>query len=299
MANIGLITDIQRFCLHDGPGIRTTVFLKGCNLTCKWCHNPETQSCAVQWQYFKEKCLGCQFCVQSCPKHALQHTADGIVRDKAACIMCGTCSDICYAEAIMTVGEEMDVASLVDLLQRDVELFGDTGGVTFSGGEPLLQYGFLKEVLIQLKQRQIHVAVDTAGYVPWEYFEEVLPYANVFLYDIKGVDPHMHQKYVGADNTLIFDNLRRLTATKRQEVWIRVPLIHGVNDKDEDIHLLGEFLRSLSGFARLDLLPYHNYGVYKARSIGLKADEFKVPSQERMQHIQKQLKAMGFNAHVL
>lgn len=298
MANNGLITDIQRFCLHDGPGIRTTVFLKGCNLTCKWCHNPETQYHAIQWQYFKDKCQYCQFCIKSCPKHALQLTTDGIFRDKAACNMCGACRDICYAQAITTVGEEIDANSLFHILQRDERLFGDTFGVTFSGGEPLLQYEFLKEVLIQLKQHKIHVAVDTAGNVPWKYFEEILPYVNLFLYDIKGVDPYIHRKYVGGDNKLILDNLRCLTSIRQHQVWIRIPLIHGINDNDEDIGLLGEFLRGLSGFERIDLLPYHNYGVYKARSIGIKVDEFITTPEENIKQIQEQLKKMGLNVYI-
>ncbi len=229
----------------------------------------------------------------------MSYTANEIVCDMPACIMCGMCRDACYAEAITQAGKEIDAVSMVSLLERDAQVFGRAYGVTFSGGEPLLQHIYLKEVLVRLKQCRIHTAIDTAGCVPWEYFEEVLPYVNTFLYDVKGIDLNTHIKYTSAENILILANLRRLTEVRGMDVWIRVPLISGINDKYEDIQRLGEFLAGLSGFARLDLLPYHNYGIYKARSIGIQEYEFEMPSEKSLRRIQLQLRQMGLDSNIL
>lgn len=275
------ITQIQRYSLHDGPGIRTTVFLKGCNLSCRWCHNPETQISGPQIQYLSNRCIHCGACLQACPNQALSAEAGHINRDTGKCSVCGECVKVCYPDATKVIGEKLTLPVLLEVLEADRALYADGGGVTFSGGEPMLQAGVLGRFLPGIKKAGISVTVDTAGCVPFEWFEQLLAEVDLFLYDIKMLDSRKHERMTGVSNERILDNAVRLSRAGAR-LWVRTPLIHGINDTKEELEGLHRFLDGLSGVERLDLLPYHAYGNYKAAGIGRLAETFEAPSEEQM-----------------
>lgn len=264
------IFDIQRTSMVDGPGIRTTVFFKGCNLHCAWCHNPESQNAAPQMLFYRDKCTGCGKCAQVCP-HALQ-----------SCDLCGKCTIYCPTEARKICGKEYTVEEILHEVEKD-KLFYDTsgGGVTFSGGECMLQIDFLEAILQACCEKGLSCAVDTAGAVAWERFARVLPYTDLFLYDIKCMDPKKHKEYVGADNTLILSNLARLLEAGAP-VWIRVPVIAGVNDTVAEMEAIRDFLHSHGKVQRVELLPYHRMGENKAAAANMVFTAFDTPTKESM-----------------
>lgn len=243
----GTVFDIQRFSVHDGPGIRTTVFMKGCPLKCQWCHNPEGLSGSIQLQYFKESCIGCGRC------------GDRSFIDDAA---------KCPAKALQVCGRTLSTSAVFEEILKDSIFYEDDGGVTFSGGECLLQADFVAEVLTLAKQRGISTVVDTSGCVPWSAFEKVLDVCDLFLYDIKLMNPQKHKQYTGADNTLIHENLRRLSALSKP-VWIRVPVIPDVNDTAEEISAIADFLKQFDNIRDITLMPYHTLGKSKYETLGL------------------------------
>ena len=267
------IFDIQRCSFVDGPGIRTTVFFKGCNLRCAWCHNPESQSAKPQLMHYRDKCTGCGKCREKCP--------NGLEK----CDFCGTCELYCAAEARRVCGKEYSVRELLDVVLADRAFYESSGGgVTFSGGECLLYPDFLQELLQRCKENGLHTAVDTAGHVPFERLERVLPYTDLFLYDIKSMDPEVHRQYVGADNALILQNLATLLQ-RGAKVWIRVPLIAGVNDSEAQILAIAEFLQKNGLPERVELLPYHALGESKAQALGRQAQRFSAPDKEWVEHL--------------
>ncbi|MDL2327211.1 glycyl-radical enzyme activating protein [Ruminococcaceae bacterium OttesenSCG-928-A11] len=288
----GFITDIQRFSLHDGPGIRTTVFMGGCNLRCAWCHNPETNLPGRQWQYLQSRCIGCGACVQACPQAALRQTPTGVARDAGACRLCGSCAEACWPGAICLVGRQEKAEGLLELLLRDAPFYEQGGGVTFSGGEPLLQAPFVAGVLAALRGQGIHTAVDTAGNVPWQSFEAVLPHTGLFLYDIKAVDPGVHARFTGVDNSLILENLKRLAAAGAR-LWVRLPLVHGVNDDEKNLEKTAGLLAGLAGVEQVDILPYHDYGRYKAGGLAFQVQAFTPPTAEALEYARRLLEARG------
>ncbi len=291
------ITKIQRFSIHDGPGIRMTVFLKGCNLTCRWCHNPETQHTRREIQYLESRCRFCGACVKACPERAI--TMKNYRRqDREKCRLCQKCVSQCYAGALQTVGEYMNTDAIIGKALTDARIFGK-GGITFSGGEPLLQTGKLKTALKKAKEKGMHTAVDTAGNVSWECFQEILPYTDLFLYDVKSVDRQVHKENTGVDNQTILKNLKKLSATENARVWIRMPFIHGLNDRDEDIEKFLDYYGELGKIERIDLLPYHAYGTYKAKSLCMKEEKFETPSKERMEKILSRIREVHDNTHIL
>lgn len=251
------IFDIQRNSCVDGPGIRTTVFFKGCNLSCRWCHNPEGQSASQEVLRYPDKCTGCG----SCKGQELFDCPNG------AKVICGK---------YYTVDE------VLQEVLKD-KLFYDTsgGGVTFSGGECMLQADFLKEILKACKKYGIHTAVDTAGHVPFGAFEKVLPYTDLFLYDVKLLDGEKHKKYTGADNRLILENLGRLIALGAR-IWVRIPVIGGVNDTEEEITAIRKLLQDLGGVEQVELLPYHGLGEHKYAALGQNVEFFSVPDKKTM-----------------
>ena len=217
------IADIIRFATHDGPGIRSTVFLKGCPLSCVWCHNPETISPTPEIGYFAKKCIGCGECVRVCPEGAHRVEDGRHTFDRALCVACGACAEVCLGEALTLYGREMTAEQVLATVLRDRAFYDQTGGgLTLSGGEPLLQAQFCAEVLGMAHHEGIHTAVDTCGAVPWEAFEAVLSVTDIFLYDLKHTDPTVHRKYTGADNALIIENLRRLSASGAA-IEVRIP----------------------------------------------------------------------------
>ncbi|MCS7216688.1 MAG: glycyl-radical enzyme activating protein [Candidatus Bipolaricaulota bacterium] len=260
MRETGIVFDIQRFSLHDGPGIRTTVFLKGCPLRCLWCHNPEGLSPKPELMFFDYKCLGCGTCARVCPEGALAQGAGAkprLAREK--CAGCGRCAEACPSGAWRLVGRTITVEELLSLLERDALLYDRSqGGVTFSGGEPLFQPDFLHAALAACKERRIHTAVDTSGYAPWDVFERIAPLTDLFLFDLKPMDEEAHRRYTGVSNRLIHANLRRLAELGRP-VRVRVPLIPGITDTEENLQALLALLGEVQGrILGVELLPYHD-----------------------------------------
>jgi len=261
----GVITDIKRFAVHDGDGIRTTVFFKGCPLSCVWCHNPEGIISAPQIAYFSHKCMHCGQCVHLCDSNSIVNGEH--LFDRNACTQCGTCLTKCQGEAFKLYGKTVSVQEVMQAVLED-RLFYETsgGGVTLSGGECLLQSEFCAEVLKNLKKEGIHTAVDTCGFVPKTAFEQVAEFTDVFLYDIKAVDEAVHIRCTGRSNQLILENLKFLDSLNKQ-VEIRVPFVPGWNDGEmEKISL---FLKEFSCVKKVKVLPYHNFAKSKYMALGM------------------------------
>ena len=273
--NKAIFFDIQRNSFVDGPGIRTAVFFKGCNLKCAWCHNPESQSAKPQMMFYKDKCTGCGKCKSVCPYHLEQ------------CELCGKCTLYCPMDARMVCGKEHTVDEVLKEVLKDKAFYETSGGgVTFSGGECMLQIDFLVEILKQCKENGIHTAVDTAGHIPFESFEKILPYTDLFLYDIKIFDSQKHKQYVGVSNELILENLKKLFERKAK-LWIRIPIIPDVNDSMEEIQKIKDFLKTIGTPEKIELLPYHAMGENKYRAIGKEPQIFKTPDAENMKRLKE------------
>ena len=283
------ITDIKPMAIHDGPGIRTTVFLKGCSLRCLWCHNPETLSGKPQLAWYENKCIGCMGCAQVCPTGA-HRLAEGSHRfDREACIACGNCAAACPAGALQLFGTEMTVEQLLPRLLEDRPFYETTGGgVTLSGGECLLQADFCATLLQQLKAQGIHTAVDTCGCVSREAFEKVLPYTDLFLYDLKAIDPQVHKACTGQENGQILENLRYLDS-RGAAIEIRIPFVPGHNE--DQMAAIGEFLQTLQTKPSVKLLAYHNFAGSKYHALGLPCTlPAQLPTQTQLDTARKQLK---------
>lgn len=264
--NVATIFDIERGSYVDGPGIRTTVFFKGCNLRCAWCHNPESQKPAPQMMFYANKCTNCGKCKEKCPS-ALEN-----------CTLCGKCTFFCPSDAREICGREYTATEIFTEIVKDKVFYDNSGGgVTFSGGECMLQIDFLEETLKLCRENGIHTAVDTAGHVPFEYFERVIPYTDLFLYDVKCFDSKKHKTYTGAGNELILDNLKRLLNDKRS-VWVRIPVVPSVNDTHEEMKMIKDFLDRSGTPEKIELLPYHTMGLHKYGAIGTEPVKFDVPS---------------------
>ena len=261
----GLVFNIMRFSVHDGPGIRTTVFMKGCPLNCPWCHNPESQSYQPEAMFVSERCISCQTCCYVCESGAL-HWDDGPQRNAARCTFCGACAEACPADARKLMGTPICVGSLVEKIRRDVAFFDESGGgVTFSGGEPLAQPRFLEAALGACKTEGIHTVLDTCGYAPSAILRRVMPLVDLFLYDLKLIDDTRHQRVVGVSNSSILENLAIL-ASEHASVVVRIPVIPGINDDDENLEQSFQLLGKL-GVRQVDLLPFHATGIEKYHRI--------------------------------
>lgn len=269
----GTLFDISRASYVDGPGIRTTVFFKGCNLRCAWCHNPESQAGGRELLFYKNKCTGCGKCKEKCP------------RGSGGCTLCGRCAFFCPVDAREISGREYTVGEVMGEILKDASLYRRSGGgVTFSGGECMLQIDFLEEILRECKKNGIHTAVDTAGCVPFALFERVMSLTDLFLYDVKCMDGEKHRRFTGADNRLILENLAALLA-RDASVWIRIPVIEEVNATTEEMTQIREFLSSHGHPARVELLPYHAMGEHKYAALGRHAVRFTPPSEEKMNEL--------------
>ena len=268
--DLGSISTVQRYSTKDGPGIRSTVFFKGCPLGCLWCSNPELIRSKPDLLYTREKCARCGTCIEACPRNALSFGEDGyIVIDRALCNGCGDCVDVCPNAALELIGKTVTVDEICKELLKDHVFFQTSnGGVTFSGGEPLWQSGFVAQVARRMKAEGIHTALDTAGDVGWCHFEEVLDHIDLVLFDIKFANRDLHRRYTGRDNDLILANAQ-LLSQKGIPMHIRLVMIPGINDSEAEIRARMEIVRSLRSAEQIDILPYHRYGSGKYTRLGL------------------------------
>lgn len=279
------IFDIKRYSINDGPGIRVTIFFKGCPLRCQWCHNPESFSARIEKMYNASKCIGAQACVEICPYDALTLTKDGIVTDTSKCDLCGKCAEVCPTKAIEMTGYHETVDNILKEIEKErIVIDQSGGGVTFSGGEPLQHYPFLLKLLDACGKSGFHRAVDTTGFTETAKLLEVAKRTDLFLYDLKHMDPFQHKKYTGVSNELILHNLQELAKTGA-DINIRIPFIGGVNTDEENVERSAAFIAALAGEKKLvNLLPYHNIAAHKYKKLGKEYDQTELvePTQEEI-----------------
>jgi pyruvate formate lyase activating enzyme len=297
----GTIFDIRRYSIHDGPGIRTTVFLKGCALSCWWCHNPESQISEPELIVRESRCIRCGACVEACGRGAAVLGAGGPETDRAKCEDCASyaCATVCFAGAREVAGREMSVDQVIEVAARDLPFYEDSGGgVTLSGGEPLLQADFAAALLAALKGRGIHTALDTCGHAPWEALDRLRGDVDLFLYDVKLVDDERHRRFTGVSNRRILANLAAL-AERGHRIVLRLPVIPGINDDEANIRAVATLAARLPHLAGLDLLPYHRIGVDKYARLDRKyrLQQTDAPSRARMDGIASALAAAGVRVH--
>ncbi len=283
----GIITDIIPFSVNDGPGIRTSVFFKGCPLRCQWCHNPETQEPGPQAMVLPSRCVHCGACA-ACPSGA--RGAHGEY-DSSRCVGCGLCVARCPMEACRISGMAVTPEEVLAQIIPDRPFFRTRGGVTLTGGEPMFQPEFAVALSSLLRENGIHVVAETGGYAAWEHFAEILPFVNRFLFDWKITDPELHRRYTGADNLLIRDNLEKLCGSGA-DVVLRCPVIPGVNDNQAHFQGIASLTKTLPSIRQVDLLPYHALGNDKRAQLGLPGDGFSVPEEETVQRWREELQAL-------
>ncbi len=303
VGRLGTIFDIKRFALHDGPGSRTTVFFKGCPLRCWWCHNPESLQARPQLVYNRKKCLLCADCVAACEPRALHQRKDRIDLERNRCNLCRRCLAVCSAEALEIIGRQASVSDVMSEIERDVPFYDQSGGgVTFSGGEPLQQPEFLQELLAACRQRSIPTVLDTSGYGSPDTLRAIFDQVNHVLYDLKIMDDRQHRRHTGVSNRLILENLEMISrrAGKQRKIAIRIPLIPGITDSDENIAAISDFLRPLKNIKEIGLLNYHRGGRQKYEKLGLpdRLKQAQPLADERVAAIGRVLSRRGFQVSV-
>ena len=296
----GTIFDIKKFAIHDGPGVRTTVFLKGCPMGCWLCHNPESQAFSGDLLLRSGRCDRCGDCVEACPLDAISLNEKSVHIHRSRCDLCGACVDACLRDALEIAGRAVSVAEVMAELEKDAVFYDESGGgITFSGGEPLSQPDFLMDLLRACKARGFGTAVDTCGHAEPEIFQQVAEHVDLFLYDLKLVDDERHLQFTGASNESIHENLRWL-AERGEEVLIRFPLLPGINDDGENVDALGSLLASLPVRYPVDILPYHRMGVdkYERLERDHRLPDLQPPSEEQILEVVGRLKSYGLHVMV-
>lgn len=297
----GLLFDIKRYSINDGPGIRITFFIKGCPLSCIWCHNPEGISIRAEKLYTRKKCIGCQICINACPQHALKLSTEGIATEKELCIRCGICTEVCPSMAMEISGKEYTADSIMKEIEKEIVFMDQSeGGVTFCGGEPLLHPELLSELLHRCGEQGIHRTVDTSLYARPEIVKTIMLHTELFLVDLKHMDTELHQRYCGVPNELILSNLKMI-AEAGKDFFIRIPLIEGINADEENILRCAEFLSCLPWKRkRVNLLLYHDIGKNKHEKLGSVYNPGNVtmstPSVETQQRCISLFKQYGIDA---
>lgn len=297
--NKATIFNIQKFSVHDGPGIRTTVFFKGCPLRCLWCHNPESQNTKKEMLYDREKCTLCGTCVHVCPQKALKIENDRVVMDEDKCDFCGKCVVYCMYGAREIAGKDYTVDEVVNAVLKDRVFYEQSkGGVTLSGGEPLVQIDFVEELLKRLKEEKIHTAVDTCGAVSFEILARAAKYTDLFLYDLKLMDDDKHKEFIGASNKNIIENLVKLSKI-HGNINIRMPIIEGVNADISHIEKVLELIEGLN-IKKVNLLPYHDIAKHKYKKLGMtyEGERMSKPSDEKMNSFKDMFAKRGYEVKI-
>ena len=291
----GVIFDIQRFCTHDGPGLRTTVFMKGCPLRCLWCDNPESQIMTLEVMYFEDKCTNCGLCLERCPTRAIKMVNEKVKIDRLLCDACGECISVCAPGALKVTGEYMSVSEVVEAVERDYPFYRRSGGgVTLSGGEPLMQPKFAQSILRECQTLGTHTVIETMGYQEWDVLSKVLPFINLVIYDIKHMDSQKHRAFTGVPNKLLLENVIKISRMNIP-VLIRIPIIPGYNDSRDNIEATLEFARGIDTLIGVEPLAYHPIGAIKYERLGreYKLKDLQPPSEERMQKLNSMIKGLG------
>lgn len=300
--NEPLVINIQKCSIHDGPGIRTTVFFKGCPLSCIWCHNPESQNYHKDVLYSEEKCSKCESCLKICPQHAIYKEDDKVCLNRDKCKYCETCLDYCLNNARDVVGNKYTIKELIKEIEKDMLFYEESnGGVTLSGGEVMTQdIEYIETIAKICKEKGIGVVIDTCGYSKFENFERILPYVDMFLYDIKLIDDEKHISFTGKSNKIILENLVKLSKLNAN-INIRIPLIEGVNvdENNRDINEIIKFIKPLN-IKKVNLLPYHNIGMHKYEKLDMKYENAKLarPSDEKLEKIKALFEAENFETNI-
>ena len=293
----GTIFNIQHNCIHDGPGIRTNVFVKGCPLRCLWCANPESQAAYPQLMFQTDKCIGCSSCVQVCPNKAIALGSDGRVHtDRAVCQGCGECTSVCKLKGREVMGRTVTVGEVFDEVAGDALFYGDEGGVTITGGEALAHPKFSAALLQLCRMHGIHTAVETCGFAKWDVMKSVLQHCDLVLYDEKHMDSDEHRRCTGQGNELILENLQRINDELSCGIWVRVPTIPGYNDSMENITAVGRFVsEKITRCTEVHLLPFHRLGESKAAQLEWESNGFssEVPSAEHMEARREIIRGFG------
>jgi len=297
----GYIFDIQGLSVHDGPGCRTLIFLNGCTLNCFWCSNPEGISNNPSLLYFPVKCISCGNCVSNCTQDAIRIDNEKLIISRQLCAECDNrgCADECYTGALRFGGYEISVSKLLDVIQRDRQYWGKEGGITLTGGEPLLQIEFAREILAECYKAYIHTAIETCGNVPWENFRQVIPYLDWIFFDLKHLDSKEHKKATKADNLQIMENARKLSKEFEGRLIFRIPLIPGFNDTKENIEETISFLKD-AGREEINILPIHHLGSEKYKLINKEylGKNISIPSMEKLSDIKNLFKSAGIACYI-
>jgi pyruvate formate lyase activating enzyme len=297
----GFIFDIQGLSVHDGPGCRTLIFLNGCSLNCIWCSNPEGISRKPSLMYYSSKCILCGDCVKNCPQNALKIENEKLIISRQYCAICEnhSCIGGCYTDALKSGGYEITVSKLFEIIQRDRQFWGSKGGITLTGGEPLLQIDFAKEILSKCHKAYIHTAIETCGNIPWKNFQSIIPYLDWIFFDLKHFNNEQHKTATNAGNELILENAKKLSKEFEGRLLFRLPLIPGFNDSKENINSMISFIKE-SGRNEINILPLHHLGREKYQMLNLEyfGSKFPVSTNNNLRDIEKVFRTSGIDCYL-